>query len=54
MAAKLCKELQILFGNNMKNSDFIDSKYILRNMRLKFSWLGSSFLDYHILLCNKR
>ena len=31
MAAKLCKELQILFGNNMKYSDFIDGKYFLRN-----------------------
>ena len=31
MAAKLCKELQILFGNNMKYSDFIDGKYFLQN-----------------------
>ena len=29
MAAKLCKELQILFGNNMKYSDFIDGDYLV-------------------------
>ena len=27
MAAKLCKEQQISFGNNMKYFDFIDGKY---------------------------
>ena len=27
MAAKLCKELQILLGNNTKYSDFIGGKY---------------------------
>ena len=27
MAAKLCKEKQTSFGNNMKYSDFIDGKY---------------------------
>ena len=27
MAAKLCRELRILFGSNMKYSDFIDGKY---------------------------
>ena len=36
MAAKLCKKLQILLGNNMKYSDFIDDKYFLRNWRLKW------------------
>ena len=35
MTAKLCKELQILFGNNMKYSDFIDDKCFLGNERLK-------------------
>ena len=35
MTAKLCKELQILFGNNMKYSDFTDDEYFLRNERLK-------------------
>ena len=35
MAAKLCKKLQILFGNNMKYSNFIDGKYFLRNWCLK-------------------
>ena len=34
MTAKLCKELQILFRNNMKYSDFIDDKYFLRSERL--------------------
>ena len=29
MAAKLCKEQQISFGNNTKYSDFIDGKYIV-------------------------
>ena len=29
MAAKLCKEQQKSFGNNKKNSDFIDGKYIV-------------------------
>ena len=28
MAAKLCKEKQTSFGNNMKYSDFIDGKYL--------------------------
>ena len=30
-AAKLCKEQQISFGNSTKYSDFIDSKYFLKN-----------------------
>ena len=35
MAAKLCKEQQISFGNSTKYSDVIDGKYFLRNKRLK-------------------
>ena len=31
MAAKLCKEQKISFGNSAKYSDFIDGKYILLN-----------------------
>ena len=31
MAAKLCKEQQISFGNNMKYFDFTDGKHFLRN-----------------------
>ena len=31
MAAKLCKEQRISFGNNTKYSDFIDGKCFLRN-----------------------
>ena len=31
MAAKLCKEQQKSFGNNVKYFDFIDGKYFLRN-----------------------
>ena len=33
--AKLCRELQILFGSNMKYSDFIHSKYFLPKLALK-------------------
>ena len=29
MTAKLCKEQQKSFGNNVKYSDFIDGKYFL-------------------------
>ena len=35
MAAKLCKEQQISFGNSTKYSDFIGGKYILLHWRLK-------------------
>ena len=35
MTAKLCKEQQKSFGNNVKYSDFIDGKYFLRNYPLK-------------------
>ena len=35
MAAKLCKEQQISFGNSTKYSDFIGGKYFLRNERLQ-------------------
>ena len=31
MATKLCRELQILFGNNKKYSDFIVGEYFFRN-----------------------
>ena len=31
MAAKLCKEQQKSFGNNVKYFNFIDGKYFLRN-----------------------
>ena len=31
MAAKLCKEQEMSFGNNTKYFDFIDGKYFLRN-----------------------
>ena len=31
IAAKLCKELQILFGKNMKYSGCFDGKFFLRN-----------------------
>ena len=31
MAAKLCKEQQKSFANNVKYSDFIDGKYFLSN-----------------------
>ena len=31
MAAKLCKEQQILFGNNMKYFYFIDGKHFVRD-----------------------
>ena len=31
MAAKLCKEQQKSFGNNVKHSDLIDGEYFLRN-----------------------
>ena len=31
IAAKLCKEQQILFGNNMKYFDFIDGKHFVRD-----------------------
>ena len=40
MAAKLCKEQQRSFGNNVKYSDFIDGKYLLRNKRLKGLCMG--------------
>ena len=35
MAVKLCKELQILFGNNTKYSDFVDGKYFIAKLALK-------------------
>ena len=33
--AKLCRELQILFGSNMKYSDFSDGKYFFAKLTLK-------------------
>ena len=35
MTAKICKEKQISFGNNMKYSDFIDGKYFCDISALK-------------------
>ena len=35
MAAKLFKEQQKSFGNNVKYFDFIDGKYFLKHQRLK-------------------
>ena len=35
MAAELCKEQQISFGNNTKYCDVIDGKYFLINLALK-------------------
>ena len=52
--AKLCKELQILFGNNLKYSDFIDDKYFLRNERLKgplFSKKIASSKEFYLIFC---
>ena len=35
MAAKVCKELQMSFGINMKYSDFIYHKYVFTKLALR-------------------
>ena len=45
MAAKLWKEQQKSFGNNVKYSYFIDGKYFLRNERLKGPYCSKKIID---------